>query len=675
MPSGSPYAEQAIPQGGPVAPYPHRQPETLLTETLTAAIQKLGAKLVLIATAFLLVALVAIGLTLLASWDLEGGAAAVNQTGSERMRAYRIAMLLSQPAADKADRERMHADVDAEVAAFEQAMRELRTGDPGRPMFLPRSPEIQQQFASLQQIWAANMKPAIAALADIGDPALRAAGVAQYRLATERYVEAVDNLVYSIEHDISKKTSLLRSLQMGLIWLSIAGTVALIYLMYLMVIRPVNRIEEGMRRMEAGDFGARLPVETRDEFGTMAAGFNRMAAHLQDLYRNLAEKVAQKTQSLERQNRELSTLYEVAALLNQPGSLEGMCRDFLRKLMATFGADGAAIRLSEQDTGKIHLYVHEQLAPQFAAAEACLDAGECLCGETAQRGASVVRLFSAGDLAGGNLRCAHAGYATVSIFTIRFKNQVIGIFNLFFRAPREIDAAGRLMLESLGQHLGVAIENQRLVAREKEMAVSEERNLLAQELHDSIAQSLAFLNLQAQMVEDALGKKDLAGVREGLASMREGVQESYDDVRELLVHFRTRFGESDVETAIRTLIGRFEAETGIAAELELTGSGVPLSPEIQIQALHIVQECLSNARKHSGARRVTVALARGPVYTFRVSDDGRGFVPGEQEQGHVGLAIMRERAQRIGGKIAVDSRPGAGTRVTLTLPLVQEAAA
>jgi two-component system nitrate/nitrite sensor histidine kinase NarX len=646
-----------------------------VTRAVTIPAQKLGTKLVLIASAFLLVALTAIGLTLLVSWDLEGGAAAVNQAGSERMRAYRIAMLLSQAELSGADRQRVRADVEAEVAAFERAMRALKTGDASRPMFLPRNAAIQRQFAELQQTWDRQMRPAIGKVVDAGQSASRTAQLIDYRHATEAYVDSVDRLVLAIEQDISRKTSQLRTLQMGLVWLSIAGTVALIYLMFLLVIRPVNRMEEGLRGMEAGNFDTRLPIETRDEFGALAAGFNRMAARLQDLYRNLEAKVAEKTRSLERQNSELSTLYEVSALLNRPGTLEDLCREFLRKLMSTLDADGGAVRLTEDGTGRIHLYVQEQLAPEFARDEACLDMGECLCGEAAQQRASVVRLFSQQELPELDIRCHRAGYETVSVFTIAFKNQALGIFNLYFHQPRELDASERMMLESLGKHLGVAIENQRLVAREKEMAVSEERNLLAQELHDSIAQALAFLNLQAQMLSDALRKGDVEDAREGLGRIREGIQESYDDVRELLVHFRTRFGESDVETAMRGLLNRFESDTGIVTDFRLSGTGVPLSPETQIQALHIVQECLSNARKHSGARRVSVELERGPVYVFRISDDGRGFRPETRREGHVGLAIMRERAQRIGGAIALESQPDNGTRVTLTLPIVQEKAA
>lgn len=637
--------------------------------------QKLGVKLVVIVTGYLLVALIAIGLTLLASWDLAGGAAAVNQAGSQRMRAYRIAMLLSQAELRVADRERLHDDVDREVAEFDASLAALQAGDPGRPMFLPGDASIHRQFADLQQTWSRKMKPAIAGLIAEPGPIARGAGVVAYRQATESFVISIDRLVYAIEQDISGKTALLRFLQLGLMALSVAGTVALIYLMYLLVIRPLNRLEEGMRRMEQGEFDARLPIEGRDEFGALAGGFNRMAARLKDTYGTLEAKVAEKTRSLESQNRELSTLYEVAAMLNHPGTLEDMCREYLRKLMATFKADGGAVRLVEEASGKLHFYIQEKLPAEFVGEEMCLDMGECLCGHAANERKSIVRVFPAGEVPEADYHCRNSGYETVSVFTIQFKNQVIGIFNLYFRESREFGESERLMLESLGQHLGIAIENQRLVAREKEMAVSEERNLLAQELHDSIAQSLAFLNLQAQILEDSLASNDLPEVRGGLGRMREGIQESYDDVRELLVHFRTRFGESDVETAIRSLLGRFEADTGISTEFRQSGTGVPLSPETQIQALHIVQECLSNARKHSNAKRVSVELERGPAYVFRVGDDGCGFDPDARVDGHVGLAIMRERAHRIGGQITVDARPGTGARITLRLPTFQEAAA
>ena len=639
--------------------------------------QRLSTKLVEILVVFLLVALVAIGVTLLMSWDLEGGAAAVNQAGSERMRAYRISMLLSQASLPGADRNAILEAVSIETIEFERVLAELKAGDPSRPLFLPRAPQIQDQFARLEQTWLQIMKPAIESMTPSARTEPIAAGVIAYRTATERFVDQIDRLVFSIERDISQKTTLLRSVQMGLIALSVAGTVTLIYLMFLLVVRPVSRLDEGMRRMEEGDFGTRLPIESRDEFGSLAGGFNRMASRLSDLYRNLENKVSEKTQSLEQKNQELSTLYEVAALLNRPGTLEEMCREFLARLVNTLDADGGAVRLVEQESGKIHLYIQQNLSAQLTRDEACVNRGECLCGAVAQDGVAVVRMFTGPDIQDLSFRCRREGFKTVTVFPIRFKEQILGVFNLYFLAARELTEREGHMLESLGQHLGVAIENQRLVAREKEMAVSEERNLLAQELHDSIAQSLAFLNLQAQMLRDALDRNNMEEARSGLKEIREGIQESYDDVRELLIHFRTRFGESDVETVVKALLARFEADTGVKTQLRQTGTGVPLSPETQIQVLHIIQECLSNVRKHSAARHVTVDLEKGHVYVFRVSDDGRGFdatVPGVEE-GHVGLAIMRERAQRIGGRIDFRSGPESGTQITLTLPILQKAVA
>ena len=639
--------------------------------------QRLSTKLVEILVFFLLVALVAIGITLLMSWDLQGGAAAVNQAGSERMRAYRISMLLSQAELPGVDRKGILAAATAEAVEFERVLHELKSGDPSRPLFLPNEKPIREQFSNLENIWADAMKPAIASLVDPNQVLNRPAALIAYRSATENFVDQIDQLVFAIERDISRKTTLLRSVQMGLIVLSVAGTVTLVYLMFLLVVRPVIRLDEGMRRMEEGDFDTRLPIESRDEFGSLAGGFNRMASRLSDLYRNLEYKVADKTRSLEQKNQELSLLYETAALLNRPGTLEEMCRQFLSQLVSNLKADGGAVRLVEHDTGKIHLYIQENLSAGLVKDEACVNRGECLCGEVAQDGSAVVRLFTGPDIEDLGFRCRREGFRTVTAFPISFKEQVLGVFNLYFNVTRQLTDRERHMLESLGQHLGVAIENQRLVAREKEMAVSEERNLLAQELHDSIAQSLAFLNLQAQMLGDALDENNLQEARAGLREIREGIEESYDDVRELLVHFRTRFGESDVETAIRALLTRFETDTGVKARFHTAGTGVPLSPEIQIQVLHIVQECLSNVRKHSSARHVSVEMEKGQTYVFRVSDDGLGFdasAPGTEE-GHVGLAIMRERAQRIGGTIRVDSIPASGTRIALSLPIVQEAAA
>ena len=155
-----------------------------------------------------------------------------------------------------------------------------------------------------------------------------------------------------------------------------------------------------------------------------------------------------------------------------------------------------------------------------------------------------------------------------------------------------------------------------------------------------------------------------------MGELEEGVRECYADVRELLVHFRTRTSDEDIESALRSTLSKFEHQTGMATSLTMVGHGLPLAPDVQIQVLHMVQEALSNVRKHSSAQRVDLRVHRHPRWRFEVQDNGVGFDPATvaPDSVHVGLGIMRERAQRIGAVVQMESTPGRGTRVCIELP-------
>ena len=632
--------------------------------------KRLSLKLVWIAVGLMVVALAAIGYTLLQSWKLEGGAAVINDMGSERMRSYRVAYLLVEHATQPL-RVTRH-EVEAEMQQLEDVLALLQRGDPARPLVLPRDPEIQAGVTAIGVEWQRSLKPRIVGVLD----AIARGGVngelRSLRSDIEGFVARIDKVVRDVERRNAYYTELLRYMQLGLVALAVAGTVTLVYLMFMLVVRPVETLSEGMQRMTGGEFDVRLPVESQDEFGALATGFNRMAARLEELYNSLEARVASKTRSLEEKNRELGAMYDVATLLNTPASIEALSRAFLQKLMAMLGAQGGAVRLIDPKTRGIHLYVHEGIADAFARDEQCIDMGECFCGQAALRQEPRVEEMVLQSATGDSYRCREAGYKTVSITPIRFRNELLGIFNLYFMAPQAVTVETRRLLQVLGDHLGVAIENQRLLSRVKEMAATEERTLLAQELHDSIAQSLAFLNIEAQMLEDSLKKEDVAEARDSLAQIRIGIQKSYEDVRELLVHFRTSIKTEDLGVTVRQALERFGAQTGLKIAFTDTGSAVPLSPERHLQVVHILHEALSNVRKHSGARSVSVDLQRGADYVLTVRDDGNGFdVAGHRGDGHIGLKIMRERAQRIGGAVDIVSAPGAGTVVTLRLPVAR----
>ncbi|MBS1157261.1 MAG: domain protein 9 [Proteobacteria bacterium] len=621
--------------------------------------QRISTRIVAASVIALAVVLTMVGGTLWLSWQLEGGAAAINDAGSLRMRSYKLALALdaiaqSGPATAREDLRLLDATLEG-----------LRRGDPSRPLLLPEKAEIRAQHQTVTAIWQQQMRPfAQATLAgDLG--AIRA-----YRQAADAFVAEINRLVFLIEHDNARKTTLLRLSQGVLIAISTVGTVAMIYLLYLWIIRPVLRLRSGIQRMAAREFDVRLPVETQDEFGVLTEGFNGMAAELASLYRGLEARVHEKTALLAAQNRELSALYDITAFLSIPASTEKLCQGFLSRLVQLFGAEGCSVRIIDPDGENIRLVVSEGLPSRLVNEEQCLKAHECLCGQAIREGVVEIRDFR--HLPHPQVfRCEEAGFCGISIFPVASPQSTLGTFALHFRHDHTLQPAEKQLLETLGQHLGLALENIQLSAKERQLAILEERNLVAQGLHDSIAQSLNFLNLQVQMLENALSKGSLPDARQIVPLLHAGVEESYNDVRELLLNFRSRLETGQLEESLQHTLNKFNTQTGIQTRMSCTGNGAPLSPEQQLQVLFIVQEALSNIRKHAQASAVVLQIDNRQDYTLDIRDDGQGFDPALltlQNEKHVGLAIMQERAARLAARLSVDSAPGEGTRISLIVP-------
>lgn len=638
-------------------------------DLLKPARYKLSTKIVGALLGFLLLALVAISSTLYLSWQLEGSAAAINDTGSVRMDSYRLSMLLSQAA--YGDAAALGAAA-GQIATIGGRLAQLRHGDPQRPLLLPPTTTIRNEFQHISSQWQDELRPGAQAVLRLSGQE-RIAALGKFRQRTERFVGRVDALVALIERDSETRTFWLRGSQLALLAMALVGTVSLVYLMFGLIIEPVTRLGEGMRRMKENDFSVRLEVDSGDEFGQLAQGFNQMADRVQSVYDNLEGLVAVKTAALEHQNGELALLYDASAFLQRPQPLEPLCQGLLQRICEYFHADGGSVRVLDASRNNLHLVVHQGISPELVAREHCIKVGDCLCGEAVQRKVTVIHDLRKMDKA-HELECHREGFSTVSVFHIYAHQQHLGFFNLHFRKPKEFDVREQGLLETLGQLLGTAVENLRLGSREREMAVSEERNLVAQGLHDSIAQGLNFLNLQVQMLDQSVKDHKLdsiADIADIVPLLRAGVQESYEDVRELLHNFRSRLVEGNLIAALETTVDKFRRQTGIAAELVADVDGAPFPREQQLQILFIVQEALSNVRKHAEASRVFVRLTDRLDFTLTIEDNGDGFDPALLEgkgDAHVGIHIMRERAQRIAAELAIQSVAGKGTSVILTLP-------
>lgn len=613
----------------------------------------LSAKMALLCTAFLLAALTSIGLTLWITWQIEGGAAAVNEAGRLRMKSYQLALEVERRAAPVVIEERLRR--------FDQGLELLRTGDPSRPLFVPWNEATRRRFDTVRSQWRS--------LRDRWRGAEQTAAPEE----VERFVGAIDDFVGAIEQQLSLWTAILHAVQLGILALAIAVGVALLYAGHLFVIHPLNRLQRGLQRVQAQDFAARVEEGSSEEFDQLARGFNRMAETLQALYANLEARVAEKTARLEQQRERLAALYETSALLAEAATLDELAQGFARQVRRLSRADAVAVRWSDEANQRYLLLAGDCLPQFMSEQEQCVQTGSCHCGQAMDGARTRVIPISAQAARRDEPvldHCVQAGYQTLVSVPVRLQHRLLGEVDLFFRSDTALGEDERSLLEALAAHLAGAMEGLRAEALGKEAAVAQERSLLAQELHDSIAQSLAFLKIQVQLLREALRRADPDAVERVLGELDAGVRESYNDVRELLLHFRTRASGEDIEPALRTTLQKFELQSGMRAHLSMHGHGLPLDPDVQIQVLHVVQEALSNVRKHARAREVWVDVQQTPVWRFEVRDDGVGFDAAGHppDETHVGLRIMRERAARIGATVDVDTQPGHGTRVALTLP-------
>ena len=233
--------------------------------------------------------------------------------------------------------------------------------------------------------------------------------------------------------------------------------------------------------MAAREFSTRLPVESRDEFGVLARGFNRMADELQGLYTGLEQRVEQKTAQLAAQNRDIGALYDMAAFLNQPNEIEALCDGFLRRVMLQFDAEGGSIRALDPNNEKLNLMVSVGLSEALVESEHCMRVDDCYCG-VATRKAGVIVIQDFRPPPSLDLNCQREGFASVAVFRIVARDEVLGSYSLHFRSQRKLAPSESQLLETLGQHLGVALDNRRLSAQARQLAVVQERGLVAQGL-------------------------------------------------------------------------------------------------------------------------------------------------------------------------------------------------
>lgn len=378
-------------------------------------------------------------------------------------------------------------------------------------------------------------------------------------------------------------------------------------------------------------------------------------------------------EQLRRRNRELAILNEIAKALNQSIDLDEALPTTLAQVVDLFDLQTGWIWLLREETERPYLAAAQNLPPALADNPRRM-AGDCYCLDTFRagdlEGAANVNVITCSRLYGlvdGTDGLRH--HASVPLYA---HGKRLGVMNVASENWRELSPEDLRLLYTVGDLLGMAVERIRLYSRSMQVGAIEERNRLAREIHDTLAQGLAAVTLHLESADallDADGGKERVqqAVQQALRMTRANLEEARRSVLDLRA---APLEGRSLSAALSGLAQTSAGDSNVEVIYVERGSTRPLPVRVEAGLFRIAQEALNNVIQHAGARKARMTLeTTAEAVRLIVEDDGRGFVAEQAPEGRFGLVGLSERARLLGGHLRLETSPGTGTRVDVTIPV------
>jgi two-component system nitrate/nitrite sensor histidine kinase NarX len=349
---------------------------------------------------------------------------------------------------------------------------------------------------------------------------------------------------------------------------------------------------------------------------------------------------------------------------------------FLAPIMQVAGAQAGAVRVLDEPSGEMVLVSQRGLPGPVLDFERRVGSDCGVCG-AALEGEALVYSQDVGachERHGGDYFGSDC--QRLMAVPLRHRGRALGVYNLFYDQSHQPPAEAAELLRPIGELLGLALDHARVERETLRSTLMDERQTMAADMHDSVAQSLAYIKMRMPLLHDAMLQHDDTRALQYYEDVRRTLSEAHTSLRELLTEFRTRIDPLGLMHALQGVAADYPARTGIALAFDNQLSRLVLAPHREAQAFHIVQEALANIARHSSARHAWLRVGRqGATVHIRIEDDGAGLptvpVPDSlpERARHHGIEIMKTRARRLGGTLAMGPREGGGTCVHLSIPL------
>jgi two-component system nitrate/nitrite sensor histidine kinase NarX len=571
----------------------------------------------------------------------QGNGKAINVAGSLRMQSWRMASIYQRILQD--GKPEYRGNLQQAIARFES---DLKAGSILSVLPDDETAPLRQVYRQVETSWRTLIKPGLVNLAAASPATVTDTAVLD---KIPEFVAHINDLVKQIEDAAEAKILVMRVI----LGVAVIGTILLvvlsIYLVNNILVHPLRGLLGLTDQFRQGNLAMRTDLTGEDEIGRLGLAFNLMAEDLSKLYQNLEARVAEKTAELIVANRSLELLYHsIARLYNGPVASDTYAI-LLKDLENVLGVGHGQACLVEAGAERARV-----IASTLDPARGDID----LCG-----------LMSCAECLGNKTLAVHAlsGGSQVLSLPLKDTETSYGVLQLEMPRGKKLEIWQTQLLEALSRHIGIAIGTARRSEQSRRLSLLEERAALARELHDSLAQSLAYMKIQVSrlkpLVDQPRSGDDASQV---LGELREGLNSAYRQLRELLSTFRLRIEGEGLAAALQTTVAEFSCRGDVPIALEVHLAGCPLSANEEIHTLQIVREALSNVLNHAKARhaRVSVECGSDGSVSAIIEDDGIGI---RKTAGvhHYGMTIMEERAKNLGGTLTVEQPATSGTRVTL----------
>lgn len=567
------------------------------------------ALIVLLSTA---IGVAGIGISARLVHGVQGSAHAINKAGSLRMQSYRLLAAIPLTEGDS----KLLDDMNATVFSEELQNAALRDGQ-------------DSQLKALQQYWQLELAPGMK----------HAQNQATVATDVASFVDRIDHLVTSFDHTTELRIRYV-------VWLQrvMAIGMALLFLFTIVwlrarLLRPWKQLLAMARAVSHRDFTQRVHISGRNEMASLGMALNNMSKELAESYSVLERRVQEKTAGLEQKNEILAFLWQANRRLHSSAPLCERISPVLNGLQG--------LTLLRDIEVRVYDFEDEDNHQEFACHSdlECDDKGCYLCPR------DLPPLPDAGTTLKWRLSDAHNQY---------------GILLATLPVGRHLSHDQQQLVDTLVEQLTSTLALDRHQEHQQQLIVMEERATIARELHDSIAQSLSCMKMQVSCLQ-MQGENLPEESRQLLGQIRNELNTSWAQLRELLTTFRLQLTEPGLRPALESSCQEYSAHFGFTVQLDyqLPPRFVPSHQAIHV--LQIAREALSNALKHAQATEVTVTVSlRDNQVRLVVADNGRGVPDQAERSNHYGLIIMRDRAQSLRGDCRVRRRENGGTEVVVT---------